>query len=623
MDKAKIIVKHYIEMRKILVVLLKYMLFWLGYFWLSKAVFLLYNFNLTSEVKPVEIFKIFFIGSRLDLSMTSYLLVLPGIVFSLSVAVAPRILNVVLYYYTLIILLSVSVLNVLDLGLYPHWGTRIGISAFDYLGDPKGMAANVTWVDSIKALFVFALFFVSFVFIYRYQILAEFKQVKIQKWYFGPVLLFLTACLIIPIRGGFSVSPINQSTVSFSSKLYVNHAASNFLWNFFDTVDRRKKTVNPCQYFTDNEAFRIFGEVENNRVFLNSVLITQAENPHVVVIVLESFSNKVISAMGGDYGVCPNLDTLCSESIVFTDFYASGNRSDRGMSALLASYPSLLRTSIIRFPDKSEKLTMISDYFNRKNYETSFYYGGDINFYNMRSMILQGDYNRIIEQYDFPREIQKISKWGVPDGYLFDRVFDEFQQIRKPSFTVVYTISSHPPYDVPVKLLEGETDELKYLNSVAYTDSCLGEFIRKFKKTEMWKNSLVIITADHGALFPGPTDITDPETYKIPLIWTGGLVAKHQKFDVVGGQADLAATLVTQLGWKPDQVTFGHDLFSKPEYAFYMTDNGWGYVTPGREHYYDNSANNFKTFYAETAANTDLEFAKAYLQVLHEDFLKK
>jgi len=215
-----------------------------------------------------------------------------------------------------------------------------------------------------------------------------------------------------------------------------------------------------------------------------------------------------------------------------------------------------------------------------------------------------------------------LSNWGVPDGFLFDRVLNEFND-AEPFFKVVYTLSSHPPYDVPATIISGQSSEAKYLNSVAYTDSCLGDFLASFRKTAFWDNTLVIITADHGALEPGPTEISAPETYQIPLIFTGGLVKAPAVYNCIGGQPDLIPTLVKQFGWKPDSSLFGHDLFSTPEYAFYMSNSGWGYITTDGRYFYDVASASFKNYAGAGNPVPGFDFAKAYLQVLHNDFLKK
>jgi phosphoglycerol transferase MdoB-like AlkP superfamily enzyme len=373
-----------------------------------------------------------------------------------------------------------------------------------------------------------------------------------------------------------------------------------------------------------DEAYKNLRIVQENRVDKDSILIDISNNqlPNVLLIILESFSNKVISSFGAKESYCSNIDSIAKDAVVFPSFYASGNRSDRGMAAILGSYPSLLTHSIINEPEKSIKLTMISDYFNRNGYYTSFYYGGDIDFYNLKSFVLQGEYDNILGQDDFPKEVKEMSSWGAPDGYLFKRVLDEIDK-PQPFFSVVYTLSSHTPYDVPVQMFPANTSEEKYLNSIAYTDSCLGDFIREFKKTKYWNNTLVIITADHGHLYPGPTDIIEPATYRIPMLWTGGIIKKPDVINYIWGQPDLAPTLVKQLGWQPDSTLFGHNLMSEPSYAFYMCDNGWGYISEEGEYFYEQNLGEFRSFFESEESEPDFDFAKSYMQVLHDDFLQK
>ena len=341
---------------------------------------------------------------------------------------------------------------------------------------------------------------------------------------------------------------------------------------------------------------------------------------NVILIILEGFSNKVIAPLGGMHGIAPNLDSLCTKSTVFTNFYSTGNRSDRGISALLGGYPSLLRTSIMVYPEKSSSLTLLPEYFNRHNYHTSFYYGGDINFYNLKTFVLQGNYGKITTKSDFPSELGQMSKWGVPDGYVLVRALEDLKSEMEPFMKTIYMVSSHPPYDVPFLKIKGSSNEEKYLNSVAYTDSCLGVFIDGFRKSPLWDNTLLIVTSDHGTLPPGPTDITEPASYRIPLIWSGGVVDSLQWIETITQQVDFGISLVHQLGWQSDPAPFAKDFFTAHPYAFYMLDSGWGYVVPEGCFYFDQNTNDFVSN-PGTEKPVDLKFPKAYMQVLHDDFI--
>jgi len=214
-----------------------------------------------------------------------------------------------------------------------------------------------------------------------------------------------------------------------------------------------------------------------------------------------------------------------------------------------------------------------------------------------------------------------MSKWGVPDGYVFEKALEDFKTEKQPFMKTIYTISSHPPYDVPYSKIKGTSLQEKYLNSVAYTDSCLGKFIDEFRKSPLWENTLFIVTADHGHMEPGPTDITDPATYRIPLIWSGGVVDSIQRIETITQQVDFGTSLVHQLGWEADSSRFSKDFFTSHPYAFYMLDSGWGYMIPEGKFYFDQNTGNFVAKPDQVDHSIDLKFPKAYLQVLHEDFV--
>ncbi len=604
---------------------LKYFIFWMIFFLLVKVLFLLWNIDQTAGLSGGEIFGIFWHGLKMDVSTACYLLVIPGLVLAFFPFVGKRMVDNFFRFYTFFLLVIASFLVVLDLGLYPHWGTRVNITAFNYVNDPIAMSASVSFADVIKGILVSGSLITIFIIVYR-RIFRNGVGIEPRpRWYYVPLQLFLVATLILPIRGGLDTAPLNLSSVAFSPKLYVNQAACNYLWNFFKSVEKRKRLSNPCTYMPKEESEALFsGFVKNDTIVPHYPLISPVagKQPNVILVILESFSDKVIEDLGGLPNAAPNLDSLSRRSTVFTAFYATGNRSDRGISAVLGGYPSLLSTSIMVYPEKSRSLTLLPEYFNEHNYHTSFYYGGDINFYNLKTFVLQSNCAKITTKADFPAKLGRMSKWGVPDGYVFDRALKDLESEPEPFMKGIYTISSHPPYDVPYSKIKGGSIAQKYLNSVAYTDSCLGHFIREFRKSPLWKNTLLLVTADHGHMEPGPTDITDPETYRIPLIWSGGLVDSIQRIDRIAMQADFGTTLVHELGWETKPSRFSKDIFSPNPHAFYALDSGWGYITPEGCFYFDQNEMKFVRK-PEQADPVDLESPKAFMQVLHEDFINR
>lgn len=600
----------------------KYFIFWMIFFWLAKALFLMFNWKPSSQLRGEELLGIFGYGLKMDISMSCYLLILPGILLAFRLFLPLGFIRRFVWVYTLVLLCMASFLIVLDLGLYPHWGTRVNVTAFNYINDPVAMGASVSITDVLQGVLIAGILLVGFGLLYRRLFPEGFAAEGKIGWAASFLQLFLVATLIIPIRGGFDTAPLNLSSVAFSPKLYVNQAASNYLWNFAKSVEKRDRLNNPCVYMPQDESARLFNKFQEADTLAprpQLIKLNPEKQPNVILIILESFSNKVISPLGGLKGIAPNLDSLCTKSTVFTNFYSTGNRSDRGISAVLGGYPSLLNTSIMVYPEKARSLTLLPEYFNRNNYYTSFYYGGDINFYNLKTFVLQSNCGKITTKADFPSELGRMTKWGVPDGYVFERALEDLKTEKEPFMKTIYTVSSHPPYDVPFSKIKGNSNEAKYLNSVAYTDSCLGVFIDEFRKSPLWANTLLIVTADHGHMEPGPTDITDPASYRIPLIWSGGVVDSLQQIETISMQSDFPVSLIHQLGWKADSARFSRDFFSSKPHAFYMLDSGWGYVTPEGKFYFDQNIRDFVSK-PETKA-VDLSFPKAYMQVLHDDFI--
>ena len=611
-------------MKRQLFGLLKYFIFWMTFFLLDKALFLLWNFDQTIQLSAGEIGGIFLHGLKMDVSTACYLLLLPGLITGFRNFIPFRIVNRLIWYYTLFFLIVSSVLIVLDLGLYPHWGTRVNVTVFNYIDDPVAIGASVSVGDLLLGLIIAGSLVFGFMFLYKRLFREGLADSHKIKWQLIPIHFLILATLILPIRGGLDTSPLNLSSVAFSPKLYVNQAAYNFLWNFAKSVEKRKRLSNPCDYLKKEESIRIFADFQKKDTLIQRpqlVKLIPGKQPNVILIILESFSNKVIAPLGGLHGIAPNLDSLCTKSAIFTSFYSTGNRSDRGISAILGGYPSLLTTSIMVYPEKSHSLTLLPEYFNKKNYNTSFYYGGDINFYNLKAFVLQGKYGKLVTKADFPSELGRMSKWGVPDGFVFEKATEDLKAEKEPFMKTIYTISSHPPYDVPFLKIPGNSNRDKYLNSVAYTDSCLGAFIDSFRKSPLWENTLLIVTADHGTMEPGPTDITDPASYRIPLIWSGGLVDSVAQIETITQQCDFGTSLIHQLGWETSSAPFSKDFFTAFPHAFYMFDSGWGYVVPEGCFYFDQGVNDFVS--KSTSKSVDLTFPKAYMQVLHDDFINR
>ena len=193
--------------------------------------------------------------------------------------------------------------------------------------------------------------------------------------------------------------------------------------------------------------------------------------------------------LGGTKGVTPNLTQLKSESIVFSNIMAASDRSGKGMVAVFAGYPVQPSFSIIQYPQKTASLSFLPMELKKAGYnDLMFMYGGDINFNNFNSFVHLAGYDKIISQGDFPSRTYGV-KWGSHDEYTLDSMVVEMKHSKQPFCKGIFTLSSHEPFDVPGPRFFDD----KYLNSVHYTDACLGRFFKKVKAEGLWDNTLFVL----------------------------------------------------------------------------------------------------------------------------------
>lgn len=321
--------------------------------------------------------------------------------------------------------------------------------------------------------------------------------------------------------------------------------------------------------------------------------------------------------------IVPNFNCLKKEGIYFNNVYASGDRTHKGMSAIFSGYPALPNTSIIRFPQKSAKLTLVSNLSKKHGYTNTFYYGGDPNYDNYKSYWLHGGFN-IIGGDAFSSK-DKLTQWGALDGAVANRMINDFPKWKEPFLNCWLTLTSHVPYKIPVApLFQGNDETTLFLNSIHYSDQVIGDFIENCKKQLWWKNTVIVITADHGIRFPATGKVIDD--FKIPMLWLGGAIEKNKGLIIerLASQIDLSATLAKQLGWNASVFPFSRDITDSTSipFAFFSNSVSLGLVQPGSYFIYDVKGKTMKEQQGKTSER-DINAGKALQQFIYEDYLKK
>ena len=361
---------------------------------------------------------------------------------------------------------------------------------------------------------------------------------------------------------------------------------------------------------------------------LNDSMRVDGHAPDIYIVFLESFSDTLTKQRD----VTPNLNRLKREGVYFRNFYANGFRTDRGLVSVLLGYPAPGALSLMKYPKKTAHITSLAAMLAANGYASDlhYYYGGDADFTNMRSFLVNQGFKNITSDVNFPIS-ERLSKWGVPDHLVFKKAEEDLtkeaegglakerQDEGKPTFTVIQTSSSHEPFDVPYHRLSD-----KVFNAFAYTDNCIGQFVNFLKKSGRWQRSLVILIPDHLGAWPKDADSFAAWRYHIPMVWVGGAIKRPMVVDTYGSQQDIAATVLGELGIANSSMPFSKDLFDghTPHYAYFMMNDGFGIKNKVSEVIYDNKQHKVIVSKGKEK-DLFLRYGQALLQVLFDDIARK
>lgn len=585
-------------------------------------------------------------GLPLDLSMAGYLSVIPGFLSIAVVWLKRDLVKPIMNIYFIIASLFITCSFLLNASLYPYWKYPLDSTPlFYFFTSPADAIASVSIWQVILSIVILIVLTIGVWFTLRMR--GEKRQ-QYSRYAYGYgglgsgkrnrfddfdrhrgrtsiVLLLLTGLLFLPIRGGITVSTMNTGQAYYSQNAYLNHSAVNPLFSLLESITHQEDFASQYRFMKDKEADKIFATMtstsdENTYPLLNEATFKKG-TPDILIVIMESFASDIMPSMGSYKDVAVCLDSIAQQSILFTRFYANSFRTDRGMVSILSGYPAQPTTSIMRYPRKTSQLPSIARNLAKyKNYKTTYYYGGDADFCNMRSYLVSQGYQHIISDANFPIE-DKLSKWGVPDHIVAARMMEDIkaqQNEKRPMLRILQTSSSHEPFEVPYHRLKD-----KRLNAFAYTDSVMGAIVREYRKLPRWKNTLIVFVPDHVGGYKENLNDHDRSRYQIPLILAGGAISRPMKVGIIGSQHDIAATLLGQLGVEHREFTFSKNMMSDatPKFAFFAVNDAFGIVSEENSLIYDNRAK--RIVYDKGEKGFNLKRGQAYLQKLYDDLAKK
>lgn len=538
-------------------------------------------------------------GFAMDLCVAGYLTVIPGLLLAGGLISGARWIRAALDVYMGLISVSVAIIYCLDLGLYGSWGFRLDMTPVFYITtSPAAAMASVEWWHWLAGVAGIAATSGVMWLLYRHTA-GKIKTVPAQgkrKALEAMAMLLVTGLLFIPIRGSVTVSTMNLSRAYFSNNQRLNHAAVNPAFSLLYSATHQGNFDSEYDFMPADEAARIVDSLlylpagdsidaaTPEKPDSPAMALLSTRRPDIILVILESFSAHLMPSLGGE-DVASGLDSLGREGVLFTNFYASSFRTDRGLAAILSSFPAPPSTSLLKYVDKFEKLPSLPSVLRGEGYDAAYYYGGDANFTNMQAYLVSSGFSPIVSDKDFP-VADRTSKWGAHDGKVFTRAFEEIKAAASgrslgiPRLSVVQTSSSHEPFKVPYSNPRFAPEPRK--NAFAYTDSCLTVFVDSLRTLPNWDRTLLVILPDHYGCWP-ENIASAPERHHIPLVFAGGaLTVSGVRIDKPASQTDLGATLLAMMGISSGALHYSRDIFSEETapVAVFTEPSLIGIITP-------------------------------------------
>jgi phosphoglycerol transferase MdoB-like AlkP superfamily enzyme len=570
---------------------------------------------------------------RMDASATAYIAIIPLLVFIISWFTGNKtIKNTWLKAYTWFGIFLVSLIAIVDLGIFIEWGAKVNFRAFDtlYNSPAESMSSSASSPIALNLTIGIILLIIGVAlshFIIDYSFKKPIATTK-NKIFFSIGLILVN---FVILRGTILPTPINQSVGYFSDNQVLDLAAQNTEWNLANNVfENLRRPYNPYLFMPAAQAKKIVNETFAIKKDTTLHVLT-TDKPNVIIIQLESFTADVIQSLGGEKGDAPNFENFIKQGILFNNIYSAGDRTDKGIIAILSGFPSQAIRTIVIDTNKQKKIPSLLGEFKDKGYTTSYFYGGTSEYMNFNVYMADHKTDHITDERVIPKS-EVGSTWGAHDNVLFAKHVAYLSQQKQPFFSLIQTLTNHEPFVLPVPPhFKGKDVTNQFRSTTWFTDSCLNAYFEDAKKHDWYKNTLFILVADHGHRLPKKTSMAyNPTKYHIPLLFFGDAIKpeyRGMKINKLGNQTDIAATLLAQLNMPQQKFKWSKNLLNPYalEFAFFDWDNGFGFMFPDQAVSYDSSGQRMIYVKNKQAgkALTDatLLHGKAFMQQIFTEYL--
>ncbi len=615
-------------MKKIWITLLKMLVLFMLLFITMRIVFLIRYWNLVtfSEIPFAEILKGFWRAIPLDISSACFMLVIPAIYMFVSFAVNKDTLFASLRWFVYVLIAGFNMIAIGDIGIYGEWRTKLSYKAIMYLKEPSEVINTAETEQTLLLIVLWTILTIFFCWLYTKFVEPDFTrndktEQKTRFLYHVGSFISIIALLFLGMRGGFNEIPITSSKVFYSSHKFANEMVVNPAYYLVENILNSKKVETRAHFdYMDmnlaKERVMRLHEIPCD----STISILKIEKPNIIVILLESWSADLIESLGGEAGITPNFREIEKEGLLFTNFYASANRSQQAMSSLFGGLPGMPVTTITNHPDKYYAIPSLVKKMDSIGYHTSFYFGGELNYGNILSYLRYNEFDEIVEARDINENFVK-GKLGYHDTDIMPWYVEQLADEPQPFFSTLFTQSTHSPYDYPKIFDEIEWPKLEksYVNSAYYTDMAIKMFMDKARQQEWYDSTLFVFVADHSHPSYKNHRLESFNYHKIPMLIYGEPLndsLRGKTFDRICGNTDIPATILAQLGSTHDEFIWSKNIFGycyKP-FAFFELNNGLGWKTPEGEFVFSNTYDFISNTLPKEMNDSIVMDGKAYMQ---------
>src|SRR5574344_2001556 len=576
---------------KLIKELIKVYFVFVAVFFVGRLFFYLLHMERFNDISFSESMLTFIYGLRMDTIIISIMLAIPTLALSLSPKIFSKFISKLLNIYILAFLLTAVFIECASFPFFAQYDLRPNYLFIEYLEYPQEVSSLL--FKDYKLQFIGAFLIISLVVtLYIKSKFINFENV-FQQNYISRILILTPILLVLflGIRSSLGHRPVNISDALYSSNRVINEITKNSLHSLGYAYYSNKKSESDILKYgkmDTNEAYSLASQAlgiefkDKNRPFYREVKtkLETKKQKNLVIFIQESMGAQ-FTGFAGDQNLTPNLDKLAYENISFTNLYSNGTRSIRGLAALSSGTLPIAGNEVLKRNKSQKDYFTIATLLKPYAYKSSFIYGVEARFHNIKAWYLGNGFDEVIEEKDYKNPIFR-STWGVSDEDLVIKANERFKEYfanGEKFVSVMFSSSNHTPFELPDGKIEFEKNVPKNSveKTIKYADFAIGKFFEMAKQEEYYKNTGFVVVADHNVRVYG-NEIVPIDMFQIPAVIISPDVTSVM-YNNLSSQADVLATALDLIGIDLSYPILGNSIFkdNKKEINLMLFDEIYAY----------------------------------------------